>query len=676
MLEEGEDVSHCGEVRSAGGEGEPLGDPLHRRQLQSWQGMLAPLLLAFVLAWSGFGDVGIGIDAFKGRSSESFWGPVEGRGQQHQWWGKGGGSLQRQRRHGGEGSRKILSSSGTIDTKIQTGLGAGSEHPCGSCSAPSGAQGSREGVDGKRSGTDWDGTCEDGSCLGQFYVQFRPDATHRDKDGVAALVGTRLGRYFPDDAHVLLSTYVAAARAASAPGVVWVGARPDIHKLEEGLWPRRAKKGGKGSSSNRTRSLLHESLEYDGWEAIFVLLVQSQDRRGWSAERLSAGLESAIRAEVGVVADVRVASEDKLTVEAPANRLRAIAGYISTRWWADWVERKGVYASRNFAVQKMMVLGGEERNLNDKTGFDLALEDLDGHNQAISIADTGIDFDNCMFWQQNFSYPCFDPKSWNVLDMEKCPASHMAAMLGNTDFISWVETWGVNGTGGVPLMKGGRADSSSTVMGSFDAKFTVAQRIQAGLVLDLGDFVMMLKKWSIVRPTLLTVLVKDWTCTDCGGSVMWKDGAYVFKERITNAKMTYQGSDKTPSEASDYLGKNLTVLGAHLFEKCFCYFATPSVVTLDPGENVIGPVPPIRELMFISRTPFSAVIRKEQGKEALDPELLSDLCNITRGGGKWPKPRNVRDEDGVLVDICQTYEYQWAGTNYTWDTCKFIWDPR
>jgi hypothetical protein len=99
-------------------------------------------------------------------------------------------------------------------------------------------------------------------------------------------------------------------------------------------------------------------------------------------------------------------------------------------------------------------------------------------------------------------------------------------------------------------------------------------------------------------------------------------------------------------------------------------------VTLDPGENVIGPVPPIRELMFISRTPFSAVIRKEQGKEALDPELLSDLCNITRGGGKWPKPRNVRDEDGVLVDICQTYEYQWAGTNYTWDTCKFIWDPR
>lgn len=593
-----------------------------------------------------------------------------------------------------------MSAAGIIDTRETPGLAAGEEMPCASCASPPGSGrdggGKAEGGAGEaRDGRNWDGSCDSGSCLGQYYVQFRPGTTRHEKEAAESLAGSRLGRYFPDDAHILVATRPAAWRAASGPGVVWVGERPRIHKLERGLWPR-VPGGGKNASGRSAWEAWEEKDSSS--QTVYAMLVQREDRRGRSKEELSGGLEAALMAERGIEVEVRIASEDKIAVDAPGKDVRVMADYLASRWWVDWVERKGYFAPRNFAAQHMLVLGPKEVSLTSQAEFEAAIMGLDGSSQAVSIADTGLDFDHCMLWQESFPYPCFSASNWDVLEMQRCPASALAGMLGNPDFIDFVQSW--NGTGGIPLLSTGRAAGASSVTASLDKSFTTPQQRQSeGAVLDLLDFLPLLRKWTTVRPTMIEVLRDIGNCADCGGDLVWDKGVKIFFERVPNAMRSFERTDKTADVTIDYVGppdrvpdpntppdvqalmdffpyKDMHILGAHLFEKCFCYFAKPSASTIDPSKSVLGPVPPIRELLLISRTPFSAVIRKENGLDALEPFLLDDLCNITKGGGKWPVPRPIRNQDGILTDICKVYEYVWAGQNYTWNTCRFNWDPR
>jgi hypothetical protein len=292
--------------------------------------------------------------------------------------------------------------------------------------------------------------------------------------------------------------------------------------------------------------------------------------------------------------------------------------------------------------------------------------------QTIAVADTGIDFDHCMVWQEPFPFPCFDPDEWSIAGLEACPATTYAAMLANPDFVDFVEMMHVTG-GGHPLLSWGRAGGASAVHPSMDQQFTAAERKASGYQFDLGEMLPLLKAWRDVRPGLLEVIKDDRMCTDCGGVTRWANGVEVFFPRAT---YSYDRTDLSTLNVKKELGKNYTKLTSLMFEKCFCYLSTPSAATIDPLNEVQGPVPPIRELVNLSVTPFSAVVRKGQGLPALDPVMLEDVCNITKGAGRWKRMDFTRDGDGIINDMCKIYPYTWAGLNVTWDTCRFEWDPR
>jgi hypothetical protein len=277
-----------------------------------------------------------------------------------------------------------------------------------------------------------------------------------------------------------------------------------------------------------------------------------------------------------------------------------------------------------------------------------------------------------MVWQEPFPFPCFDPDEWSITGLEACPASTYAGMLANPDFVDFVEQVHVLG-GGHPLLSWGRAGGASSVMSTLDQQFTAKQRNASGFRFDLGEMLPLLKAWRDVRPDLLRILKDDRMCADCGGVSRSDRGVETFFPKGT---YSYDRGDLSTINVKRELGKNYTRLTSILFEKCFCYLSTPGLATIDPINEIQGPVPPIRELVNLSVTPFSAVVRKGQGLPALDPYMLEDLCNITRATGRWKTIDTTRGSDGIIKDMCITYPYKWAGLNVTWDTCKFEWDPR
>ncbi|EKX36768.1 hypothetical protein GUITHDRAFT_145509 [Guillardia theta CCMP2712] len=252
----------------------------------------------------------------------------------------------------------------------------------------------------------------------------------------------------------------------------------------------------------------------------------------------------------------------------------------------DWIEPTFAYVTRNFAAGKIVLSGSsEDSRLSTKLFTKTIATPLNGSGQVIAIADTGADFDNCMLWQQPFPFPCL--------------GSYRYCFLAQPDFVSFVREMQTRTQDG-PLLAGFslRGDSS----------------------MDL-----LLSAWSEVRPKLLEILTLDSTCLSCGGKIVTEQGIDRF---IPKQSTAYEKTDTTPQLVMDTIGTEYRYFSNLMFEKCMCWFTTPSPGTITPvvSEQWTGPSLP-----------------------ALDTNLLQSMCNITRGGGKYPDPRSLpRYPNGTL----------------------------
>ena len=101
-----------------------------------------------------------------------------------------------------------------------------------------------------------------------------------------------------------------------------------------------------------------------------------------------------------------------------------------------------------------------------------------GAAQVIAVADSGVDFDHCMVWQQSFPFPCYDPAgvvpagvAGAPLDLGGagaggCGDGPFAALLANPDFVAFAARASANDELArpgppVPLLDGGSAQGFS-----------------------------------------------------------------------------------------------------------------------------------------------------------------------------------------------------------------------
>eukprot|EP00961_Rhodomonas_salina_P136789 1840010-Rhodomonas_salina.5 len=75
-------------------------------------------------------------------------------------------------------------------------------------------------------------TKEGNDGLLQWYVQTVPRLTEVERRELETDAGMVLGEYFPNNAYLTLCSAAQAARFSKARHVVWVGQRPNLHKID------------------------------------------------------------------------------------------------------------------------------------------------------------------------------------------------------------------------------------------------------------------------------------------------------------------------------------------------------------------------------------------------------------------------------------------------------------
>ena len=130
----------------------------------------------------------------------------------------------------------------------------------------------------------------------QFYVQTVPQLTIQQRAELEFDAGARLGSYHPNNAFLLVGDCAAALAFSLARHVVWVGERPSAHKM----LPALASFNGSGFGASQVD--------------IFVALVPEL-RAGESAAAVALALRTGLREQAGVEAELRVASDRKLTMQ-------------------------------------------------------------------------------------------------------------------------------------------------------------------------------------------------------------------------------------------------------------------------------------------------------------------------------------------------------------------------
>lgn len=130
----------------------------------------------------------------------------------------------------------------------------------------------------------------------QFYVQTVPQLTIQQRRELEFDAGARLGSYHPHNAFLLVGDCASALAFSRARHVVWVGERPPAHKM----LPALASFNGSGFGASQVD--------------IFVALVPEALRAGESAAAVALAFKTGLR-EAGVVVELRVASDRKLTMQ-------------------------------------------------------------------------------------------------------------------------------------------------------------------------------------------------------------------------------------------------------------------------------------------------------------------------------------------------------------------------
>jgi len=252
------------------------------------------------------------------------------------------------------------------------------------------------------------------SRVSQWYVQVSDDHSVEE---IEQRVGVKLGHYVPNNAFVLVGDTTTAATFAGDYGVVWVGRRPARHKVAPQLVAKRDSQMG-----DRRRS--GPKKQHDAKRSLFVLLI-SKEERTECAETLSllddsegpqcwarnadipieardiVQLWNAMFKALGLEGDAVYVSDGKILVHYTEASFNDMLEWISDRPEVVWVERKPEYMPHNSAATKMLIAGSSAEVRMEQVTENLPIRQrgIDGANQIVGVADTGLDWDSCFFWE-------------------------------------------------------------------------------------------------------------------------------------------------------------------------------------------------------------------------------------------------------------------------------------
>ena len=279
--------------------------------------------------------------------------------------------------------------------------------------------------------------------LRQWYVQTRTVLTAGQHAELEAASGVKLGPYFPHNAYLIVATFDRACRVSRSRHVAWVGERQASHKLDESILDmnRReasaeaAQSSGAGSGRAPGIGSISVALNVMLWPHMHTGSTASTS--DWLGKQLLEGIMN----EFAVNSSVRAPGSDKLVVETTTDQMHQIAEWLGQDASVVAVERKTKFAARNDASNRILLSGSSAASTRDSTAF--AKSGLNGSGVVVGVADTGLDFDHCMLWQQPFPWFCFDPYPSLKPGVEaeralRCPLSAYAGLLAKPDFRSFL----------------------------------------------------------------------------------------------------------------------------------------------------------------------------------------------------------------------------------------------
>ena len=117
---------------------------------------------------------------------------------------------------------------------------------------------------------------------------------------------------------------------------------------------------------------------------------------------------------------------------------RALSAVLSLMLVSE--SSRGVGGS--YAAHRMTTGGASEFSRTARL-LPTQLVGLNGSNEVFALAASGLDFDHCMFWQEPFPFPCFDPgrvmHDVQIPPGSDCTATAYAALLANKDLHDFFE---------------------------------------------------------------------------------------------------------------------------------------------------------------------------------------------------------------------------------------------
>ena len=262
-------------------------------------------------------------------------------------------------------------------------------------------------------------------------------------------IGGGFKAYVPNNAYIVLASGGTALEIAALDFVHWVGKRPDHHKVSmsqkeiEAILRRKVRGRTSAATStassdhtNKTREEMMEEWERKNLISLHVTLHTQAEWDRVQHQMDKAGADSGVNRNAGAFAlrcfealsvlgvgvlDTYRASDEKVVVRVKPEALRDTLEWLSEQPEALWVEEKRKYYPLMSHAKKLIIDGPSDSSLTSQSTLADNLR-LDGKGQIIAVADTGLDWDSCFFWQSrghNIFVRRGSAPPFNTLDLKR-----------------------------------------------------------------------------------------------------------------------------------------------------------------------------------------------------------------------------------------------------------------
>ena len=199
----------------------------------------------------------------------------------------------------------------------------------------------------------------------------------------------------------------------------------------------------------------------------------------------------------------------------------------------------------------------------------------------------------------------------------------------------------------------------------------------------------LLKAFSQIRDALMEIMSNAHTildpissssaCDGCVGSVIQRNGIKFYEATsISNQEYSFDQREASVELLREAIGglayDNIRKL---MFQKCWCFYASSASVHIKPGtSSTAGPVPPIKELIIMSRDPMRMKASMLSGKPTIPSELMYEFCQIAQkvdldeAANSKAVPGRAASGDALCVDVVS------PELNLTMNPCNLTWELR